>query len=52
MLKLQMAEKKNIEQQEHDIDMMWHQVLVEDVREKVKNELYTAIEGIKKVKLV
>lgn len=40
MQREQMIEKKRIQQSQEDVDMMWHQVLLEDVRIKV-NELIT-----------
>lgn len=35
MQKMQILEKRNIERQEQDIDMMWHHLLVDEVKQKV-----------------
>ncbi|CAD0205882.1 unnamed protein product [Chrysodeixis includens] len=43
--KLQMEEKKNIEREEQDRDMMWHQVLIEDYNRK---EYYERLEAQKR----
>ncbi|CAH2242226.1 jg25159 [Pararge aegeria aegeria] len=42
MQKLQMCEKKFIEQSQADIDELWHRVLINDVRAKEENERATA----------
>lgn len=42
MQKMQILEKRNIERQEQDIDMMWHHLLVDEVKQKV-NILYLII---------